>query len=121
MTRLVHRIYIARPPADVFRYVSTPARWPEWHPSSLRLEPGAERPLPAGARFAEDIRAGGREAHLSWVVRESRPGRRWVAGAVAADGSLSLTLTYELSERSEERRVGKECRRLCRSRWSPYH
>ena len=22
---------------------------------------------------------------------------------------------------SEERRVGKECRRLCRSRWSPYH
>ena len=24
-------------------------------------------------------------------------------------------------ERSEERRVGKECLRLCRSRWSPYH
>ena len=23
--------------------------------------------------------------------------------------------------RSEERRVGKECERLCRSRWSPYH
>jgi predicted DNA-binding transcriptional regulator YafY len=26
-----------------------------------------------------------------------------------------------LGARSEERRVGKECRRLCRSRWSPYH
>jgi glyoxylase-like metal-dependent hydrolase (beta-lactamase superfamily II) len=25
------------------------------------------------------------------------------------------------TDRSEERRVGKECRRLCRSRWSPYH
>ena len=25
------------------------------------------------------------------------------------------------AERSEERRVGKECLRLCRSRWSPYH
>ena len=24
-------------------------------------------------------------------------------------------------KRSEERRVGKECRALCRSRWSPYH
>ena len=23
--------------------------------------------------------------------------------------------------RSEERRVGKECYALCRSRWSPYH
>ena len=27
----------------------------------------------------------------------------------------------EAEARSEERRVGKECLRLCRSRWSPYH
>ena len=26
-----------------------------------------------------------------------------------------------VNARSEERRVGKECLRLCRSRWSPYH
>ena len=26
-----------------------------------------------------------------------------------------------LAERSEERRVGKECELKCRSRWSPYH
>ena len=26
-----------------------------------------------------------------------------------------------LLARSEERRVGKECSLLCRSRWSPYH
>ena len=26
-----------------------------------------------------------------------------------------------LVERSEERRVGKECTMTCRSRWSPYH
>ena len=32
------------------------------------------------------------------------------------DGNVTLD---EL--RSEERRVGKECRLLCRSRWSPYH
>jgi hypothetical protein len=30
-------------------------------------------------------------------------------------------LNTEDGGRSEERRVGKECRRLCRSRWSPYH
>jgi PDZ domain-containing protein len=29
--------------------------------------------------------------------------------------------TVQVTPRSEERRVGKECRRLCRSRWSPYH
>ena len=27
----------------------------------------------------------------------------------------------KITTRSEERRVGKECLRLCRSRWSPYH
>ena len=26
-----------------------------------------------------------------------------------------------VDERSEERRVGKECMPVCRSRWSPYH
>ena len=30
-------------------------------------------------------------------------------------------LTVAIKRRSEERRVGKECLRLCRSRWSPYH
>jgi Na+/proline symporter len=35
-------------------------------------------------------------------------------------GALSWFLGLMLP-RSEERRVGKECRRLCRSRWSPYH
>ena len=30
-------------------------------------------------------------------------------------------IATEILERSEERRVGKECRLLCRSRWSPYH
>ena len=29
--------------------------------------------------------------------------------------------THRYLVRSEERRVGKECLRLCRSRWSPYH
>jgi dihydroxyacid dehydratase/phosphogluconate dehydratase len=38
-------------------------------------------------------------------------------------GNSSRTLVSALGfvPRSEERRVGKECRRLCRSRWSPYH
>jgi hypothetical protein len=37
--------------------------------------------------------------------------------------ALRVLRTDELlvERRSEERRVGKECRRLCRSRWSPYH
>jgi hypothetical protein len=45
-------------------------------------------------------------------------------GASAEDVENLITTQIEKSIegiRSEERRVGKECRRLCRSRWSPYH
>src|SRR3546814_11999193 len=33
----------------------------------------------------------------------------------------SETQTSDCTNRSEERRVGKECVSTCRSRWSPYH
>ena len=51
----------------------------------------------------------------------------WTAGKLAVlcnVGSLVQPITranYAAGIRSEERRVGKECRPLCRSRWSPYH
>jgi CheY-like chemotaxis protein len=38
------------------------------------------------------------------------------------EAMAQITAWYrDKHSRSEERRVGKECRRLCRSRWSPYH
>src|SRR3546814_15299305 len=38
------------------------------------------------------------------------------------DGSASsLPSSQQSNQRSEERRVGKECVSTCRSRWSPYH
>ena len=36
-------------------------------------------------------------------------------------GPQTETGQHSSQMRSEERRVGKECLRLCRSRWSPYH
>ena len=35
--------------------------------------------------------------------------------------SLRARMDQSLDQRSEERRVGKECSLPCRSRWSPYH
>ncbi|KPG94860.1 sterol desaturase [Pseudomonas sp. RIT-PI-q] len=93
MTRMQHQIDIAGNPIDVLAYASTVTRWPEWHPSSLKVE-GQRGPLHAGVRFEEDIRAGGREGHLSWIVDEYLPGRRWSARA-RGDHGLSLVVTYE--------------------------
>ena len=42
--------------------------------------------------------------------------------AMAADERVHEEIVRALAARgSEERRVGKECSLLCRSRWSPYH
>src|SRR5881392_532037 len=51
---------------------------------------------------------------------------RILAGLQSPDsGEVSrrrdLVASYLPQDRSEERRVGKECCALCRSRWSPYH
>src|SRR3546814_12466344 len=36
-------------------------------------------------------------------------------------GRFSTAVRKAFPDRSEERRVGKECVSTCRSRWSPYH
>src|SRR3546814_15997631 len=42
-------------------------------------------------------------------------------GRRTADPLGQFGVTEQGIVRSEERRVGKECVRTCRSRWSPYH
>src|SRR3546814_20690138 len=43
------------------------------------------------------------------------------APAPAHYGGVAVLLVTLTTDRSEERRVGKECVSTCRSRWSPYH
>ena len=42
-------------------------------------------------------------------------------GPVGGPTGLFTVYDGDTIRRSEERRVGKECRLTCRSRWSPYH
>ena len=43
------------------------------------------------------------------------------ASMVAGYGDWKRKFGRHVKARSEERRVGKECNQVCRSRWSPYH
>ena len=48
-------------------------------------------------------------------------GETFKIGGIGPMTGAAATYGAAVENRSEERRVGKECLRLCRSRWSPYH
>jgi WD40 repeat protein len=70
-----------------------------------------------GARFSPD----GRWVHVIYAHHGSRSNIFSVLTGTSLLRGQDEATQIEFSKRSEERRVGKECRRLCRSRWSPYH
>jgi hypothetical protein len=115
---------VGAPPATVIR-LDTGLPVKEWMAGLLRLPKGGLRPALTNASLYLRHHAEF-DGVLAWdsfaqrtVARRAPPGglpghsypRPWTN----RDDSLAI------GWRSEERRVGKECRRLCRSRWSPYH
>jgi LmbE family N-acetylglucosaminyl deacetylase len=99
------------------------------HPSDIEFG--------CGGIIAREIQSGGR-AHFV-VCSRSESGahgtpRERTAEAQKSAAILGVTLHFvklghesgaegatNAKVRSEERRVGKECMPVCRSRWSPYH
>src|SRR3546814_14485514 len=62
------------------------------------------------------------EAHLESVaVRYETRHALAQQALLVAIVEIHLYPSAQSPSRSEERRVGKECVRTCRSRWSPYH
>src|SRR3546814_19960118 len=92
-----------------------------------RIEQGGELRQVAGMRHAEAMN--GRTHENPPDCKDESDGYRCEASYVpphsAACGRYCHCFTAETpnswAPRSEERRVGKECVRTCRSRWSPYH
>ena len=72
-------------------------------------------PIPEAIGLSVSIDASNR---VSKVAKDSPVAK---AGLREGDTLREVRGTSILSQRSEERRVGKECTSWCRSRWSPYH
>jgi uncharacterized protein (DUF1015 family) len=70
------------------------------------------------------VRAAGKPwsfLHISKPEIDLPPATDPYSREVYEKAAVNLKKMLDAGVRSEERRVGKECRRLCRSRWSPYH
>ena len=86
---------------------------------------------PKTSKIVGNVKLAGGPDYVRWVepaneVWVTEPGKKQIefftldGGTVTFNVYPSWTRIASMS-RSEERRVGKECVSLCRSRWSPYH
>src|SRR3546814_17446791 len=86
-----------------------------------------QRPLALGCLAADTAEkqgelvaaeAPGKVAAADLLLHQRRHLQQGLVAGLMAVGVVHL---LEVVERSEERRVGKECVSTCRSRWSPYN
>src|SRR5882762_338975 len=79
-------------------------------------KPGFHRVLDDDAHF-DDLAAPGFPLNLDSRRHRAQPPSRQADSLTTMSAASNQKLPSESCARSEERRVGKECR----SRWSPYH
>jgi uncharacterized protein YndB with AHSA1/START domain len=102
---IVSSIEIARPPEEVFSYVSDPSRFAEWQHDvvSVRIEGGG--PPRLGSRFTTTRRIGRAERTMTQEITEIDPPRSWAAHGVAGPIRPNANITVEPLNDSTRSRV----------------
>ena len=87
-----HSVEIARPPEEVFAFVTETANYPRWQPSLVEIRPVTRGPLRLGSEAIEVRRFLGREVETSWRCVEHKPGSR--TAIEADDGPVPFRGTF---------------------------
>ncbi len=105
MPPIVSSIEIARPPDEVFSYVTDPSRFAEWQHDvvSVRIEGGG--PPRGGSRFTTTRRIGRAERTMTQEITEINPPRSWAAHGVAGPIRPNANITVEPLNNSTRSRV----------------
>ena len=83
MAPIVSSVDIARPPDEVFSYLSDPSRFAEWQDDVVGVRLEAGRVPGVGDRFTTTRRIGGVERTMTQEVAERRPPTSWAGRGVA--------------------------------------
>jgi uncharacterized protein YndB with AHSA1/START domain len=95
MPPIVSNIEIARPPDEVYAYVTDPSRFPEWQHDVVRVRVQQGRPPGVGSRFTTTRRIGRVEQTTTQEVTAADPPRRWAARGVDGPFRPSAEVTVE--------------------------
>jgi carbon monoxide dehydrogenase subunit G len=93
--RIELTVEVARPPEDVFEFLSDIERLPEWQTSAV--EAHTDGPLAEGSRVAEKRRLLGREVDTELEVAAYEPPKRLTLRSLG--GPVDFTVDHELTAR----------------------
>jgi uncharacterized protein YndB with AHSA1/START domain len=95
MPPLVSSIEIARPPDEVFAYVTDPSRFPEWQHDVVRVDVEGDRPPGVGSRFITIRKIGRMERTTTQEITAIDAPRSWAARGVDGPFRPSADVTVE--------------------------
>lgn len=108
MTRIYTATTIRCPAVRVFEYVTTPGRWPEWHPSSLAVTGATDHALAPGEQVEETFRVAGRRGRVVWTVREREVPCKWVIEGTILGSRNGGIITYTVTPQGNVTRFERE-------------
>jgi uncharacterized protein YndB with AHSA1/START domain len=89
MPPIVSTIDIDRPPAEVFAFVTDPARFPQWQKDVMRVDVSGD------GRFTTTRRIGRTERTMTQVVTDDSPPHTWSARGVDGPIRPAASVTVE--------------------------
>ena len=95
MTQIVSSVEIARPPEQVFSYVTDPSRFAEWQDDVVSVRVEGNRPPGVGLRFTTTRRIGPTERTMTQEITQISPPRSWAAHGIAGVIRPNATITVE--------------------------
>ena len=95
MPPIVSTIEVARPPAEVFAYVTDPSRFAEWQDDVVSVRMEGARPPTVGSRFTTTRRIGRVERTMTQEITEINPPRSWAVHGIDGPIRPSANITVE--------------------------
>ena len=105
MAPVVTDIEIARPPGEVFSYVTDPSRFGEWQQGVVSGHIEADGPPGAGSRCVMTRRIGGRERTSTSEITEISPPRTWKIRGLDGPIRANVSVTVEPLAQATRSRV----------------
>lgn len=95
MAPIVASVEVARPPGEVFAYVTDPQRLPEWQWGVAGASMASAGQPAAGSRFTTTTRFGGTEQVATLEITEFSPPAIWAARGVDGPVRVSVRVTVD--------------------------